>query len=83
MDGARGSRPQIFAYEDLVDRAVLEIVPRTKSAIPKGTKVCAHYSKSFTELHPGTVSSECEQDPLLGSFLKFRQLWGSKLNFEL
>ncbi|XP_063723643.1 uncharacterized protein LOC134851468 isoform X2 [Symsagittifera roscoffensis] len=56
VDGARGSRPQIFAYEDLVDRAVLEIVPRTKSAIPKGTKVCAHYSKSFTELHPGTVS---------------------------
>ncbi|XP_075261668.1 uncharacterized protein LOC142353319 isoform X2 [Convolutriloba macropyga] len=57
VDGARGSKPQIFAYEDLVNRAVLEIVPRTKSAIPKGTKVCAHYSKSFTVLHPGTVST--------------------------
>ena len=57
VDGERGNKPHIYSAEELLDKTILEVKPRSCRYTPIGTRVCVFWSSKLNFLYPGTVKN--------------------------
>nr|XP_055039716.1 BAH and coiled-coil domain-containing protein 1 [Misgurnus anguillicaudatus] len=63
IDGERGNRSRVYSLKQLLQEAVLEVRPDTKTVLTEGTRVCAYWSERSRCLYPGYVRRGDEGKP--------------------
>ena len=57
VDGERGNKPHIYSAEELLEKTILEVKPKSCRYTPLGTRVCVFWSNKLNFLYPGTVKN--------------------------
>ena len=55
-DRDRGTKPNVFARETILEEAVFDLTPQSVEQLTPGTRVCAFWSQQYKCLYPGTIS---------------------------
>uniref|UniRef100_A0A8C7KIG6 Trinucleotide repeat containing 18 n=1 Tax=Oncorhynchus kisutch TaxID=8019 RepID=A0A8C7KIG6_ONCKI len=55
VEGERGNRPHIYCLEQLLQEAIVDVMPPSVWYLPEGCRVAAYWSQQYHCLYPGTV----------------------------